>query len=89
MVLLELHLTTRSIRSAADILRYQRSLEYLLEAQGFRLFYLHANWGWTPRNQRVLQEMRNAGARHNVCCYEIGLVKPHAVQTNHGGLVPK
>ena len=75
MLLLEVHLSTRVLRTVADLRRLEVVFSYLFQVQGFRIFYLHANWGWTPRNQHLMPDMVRLGAKHNVCCYEMGLVR--------------
>ena len=73
MLLFEVHISMKLKMSGVgvDLRKFQDFFEYLLEVEGFRFFYHHANQGWHHPPAAMVE----LGASPRVCCYEIGLYR--------------
>ena len=82
MILTEIHMVqTFGLKTEQDLRKFQEFFEFLLERQGFRFWYLHANKGSGifEGNFQFHPRMLELGVRSNRCCYEIALVNPSLI----------
>jgi hypothetical protein len=81
MLLIEVHpVRERMLRTDADLRKFVAVWEYLLEQQGFRFFFHRPNAGARHPTWTLHEHMSATGALRKVCCFELGLVKPHSVK---------
>lgn len=81
MLLIEVHpVRERMLRTDADLRKFVAVWEYLLEQQGFRFFFHRPNAGARHPTWTLHKHMSATGALRKVCCFELGLVKPHSVK---------